>query len=427
MARKLVKESTTSAWDSGGASTDTYSGDCYIVFTVPANMGGVAVGLAPAAVTTGNLALIQHGLRFVAGSPVDVVELGVQRAVSTVPSTPGATGLIRSIGGVVTYYLPGWSYTSSVASSGSRSIDAVLYQFGDTVDEPSLVPTKSLAANSTWNWAAPGVANRMQSRDIFTWAGRARLYISATRVLQQVTLRDLYEPSSNDTHLYEFLGVSDAYQFNRAVYAAIQEVASLGGSFSGRVVINASIIEALVLMGQAAATLVIEAILRSKLTLGDSSNTYAREMLQYATNLDSGAVGRYQGFGFSGFCSVGMDTYGFKPDGLYLLGGDTDDGELMSALIDFAGENFGTMQGKRVESIYLGLSTDGQVFLRLVDDNLEDVTYRALPRKEVYRADMQRGLTSRFWRLRLELVEAQFAVLDNVEWVVAATGRRTTS
>lgn len=79
-----------------------------------------------------------------------------------------------------------------------------------------------------------------------------------------------------------------------------------------------------------------------------------------------------------------------------------------------------------MDNVFLGLSTYGQVFLRMTDDQNREVTYRAVQRGSEYRSNLQRGLSSRFWRMRLELVDASYADLDNVEWVTGATGRRTT-
>lgn len=53
-----------------------------------------------------------------------------------------------------------------------------------------------------------------------------------------------------------------------------------------------------------------------------STNTLG---LAYAA--DSGAVSQYTGFPFTSFVTIGGKLYGTTPDGLFLIGGDTDDGE----------------------------------------------------------------------------------------------------
>lgn len=80
------------------------------------------------------------------------------------------------------------------------------------------------------------------------------------------------------------------------------------------------------------------------MVFSDEATSVRGELLQYATNILTGAVTRYSGFGFAGFCAVGMDTYGWKTDGLYKVGAETDNGALISAIIDFAASDFDTTQ-----------------------------------------------------------------------------------
>lgn len=235
------------------------------------------------------------------------------------------------------------------------------------------------------------------------------------------------EEEMGDTAAPEVFALGDYYVVDPVLYAYLNSTLQIGTTIDLLLFIDAHLADHLALFDGADMVSIIQAVLTNRLEFSDSASNVSRMLLQYATNLASGAVGRYQGYEFEGFCRVGMQTYGYKRDGLYLLGADDDNGQLISALVDFAAENFATTQGKRLSNLYLGLSTDGQVFVRMTDDNDNDVTYLARQRKTEYRADMQQGKTSRFWRMRLEIVDATHASLDNVEWVAAATGRRTSS
>ncbi|MGS0735573.1 hypothetical protein ACVBEG_03205 [Pseudomonas sp. GG8] len=217
----------------------------------------------------------------------------------------------------------------------------------------------------------------------------------------------------------------DFYSVDRVLFALIHDGLSIGDSFDLLLSMDADLAEHLMLYSDSSATMLIQALLTNGIQVSNIASSAARTLLQYVTNLASGAVGRYQGYDFDGFCRIGMQTFGFKPNGLYRLGAPDDNGTLISALIDFAADSFGTTQGKRVGNVFLGLGTDGQVFVRTTEDNDIEMTYRAYQRKSEFRADMQRGRASRFWRMRIEIVDASFAELDNVEWALAATGRRT--
>lgn len=220
--------------------------------------------------------------------------------------------------------------------------------------------------------------------------------------------------------------VLDQYLYDPVLYALLSEHMSVGDLIEVIIALDASLLDTLVALDEADATSVLYALINSGITMSDDAASTRATLLQYATNLVTGAVSRYEGFDFQGFCSVGMDTYGWKSDGLYKVGAETDNGALISAMVDFAANDFDTAQRKRMDAVFFGLSTDGDMLAKVTDDNGDSVTYRVMPRGSEARANMQRGDSSRYWRVQLQIIDATYAELDNVEWVVGATGRRTT-
>ena len=220
--------------------------------------------------------------------------------------------------------------------------------------------------------------------------------------------------------------VLDQYLYDPVLYALLSENLSVGDLIEVLIALDASLLDTLVVLDEADATSVLYALISAGISVSDDAGATRSTLLQYATNLVTGAVTRYDGFDFHGFCSVGLDTYGWKADGLYKIGAETDDGELISALVDFAANDFDTAQRKRMDAVFFGLSTDGEMLAKVTDDNGDAVTYRVMPRGSEARANMQRGDSSRYWRVQLQIIDATYAELDNVEWVVGATGRRTT-
>lgn len=225
----------------------------------------------------------------------------------------------------------------------------------------------------------------------------------------------------------ELLAMADIYTVDPVLYAVLYEGLSVGEHLDVFLAIDASLIDYLVPSDRYDAAAILVALLRSSLHISDDIHRAKAEMLQYATNLATGAVGRYDGFGFSGFTRVGMHTYGWKRDGLYRIVDAEDSGECIQALVDFAAEDFDTTNRKSIRALFFGADTDGALYARLVDDNDRDTTYRVIPHGDTQRANPAQRPTSRFWRLRLEIVDATFADLDNVEWKAATTGRRTRS
>lgn len=377
MTNKLVKQSTAnSAWTAGGESVASVAGNLQASWTFVAGDVGALVGLAPAG-TTPAFAAVEHGILAQAGQLIQVVEAGVVVATSTTLFTADTTVLIQRVGTLVGYQVGNWSYQSSTASSGTKDLLAVLYAPGDAVEAATIAA---------------------YTQDIST------------------------------AQLGSTLTVSDTLLVEPILYGLLTNLLTLSSTASGGVEVTTLYTDYLAVLSSYTTVAEYTALLSSVLHLRDTAGVSAQGLLQYATSLAGGAVGRYQGFDFNGFCQVGMDTYAFKADGLYKLRQGDDNGVAISALVEFAAEALaGTMQS-RLEKFYYGLSTDGQVFVRVIDDSERETVYRARPiQNDMQMVKAAQGINSRYWRMRLELVDATFAQLTDVTWQATATGRRTNS
>lgn len=168
----------------------------------------------------------------------------------------------------------------------------------------------------------------------------------------------------------------------------------------------------------------VEMLAIERVAINSSTATAKKEAIQYAVNIATGALSVYQGFDFQGFAHVGQDTYGWKPDGLYRIGAELDDGELIQALVDFGTSDFGSSFVKRAEYAYLGVRTDGQCYLRVVMDEGTERVYRVRGNDNMRRAQMARGVSGRQLSLQLEVADASFVEVDCLELVIGATQRR---
>lgn len=376
MTNKLVKQTGAAVgWNAGGISVISLAGDLVVKFTMVAGSDWVLGGLAPAG-TTPTLAGVQHGFRAAEGGYLEVVESGVVKATTDVLFTTNTQVGIYRLGTTIYYAVDEWRYQSTVASSGAKSLLGVLYAPGDAIDVPSI---------------------------------------------------SSYVADISSASLEETLTASDGYYTDPYIYGGITDILTFSSAVGGAIEITAGLPEFLTVLDSTSPQLTLVAALTSTLAFTDTASASNQALLQYATNLVSGAVSRYNGFEFTGFCRVGMDTYGFKQDGLYKIGADTDDDAPITALIEFAAEALaGTMQSRLV-ALFYGLATDGQVFVRVIDDADREVVYRARNRQNQFRANPYQGINSRHWRMRLEVVDATYAELDTVEWVAASTNKRTTT
>lgn len=374
MTNKIVKQSTAdTAWTAGGESVLSVAGDLQAYWTFVAGDVGALVGLAPVG-TAPTYAGVEHGLLAQAGQLIQVVESGVVVATSTTNFTADTSVLIQRVGTLVGYQVGDWSYQSTTASSGTKDLLAVLYAPGDAVDAPSI-----------------------QS----------------------------YAQDLTAAQLSSSLAVGDELLTEDIIYGLLSDVLTLSSTADGAIEVTALYTDYLAALDAYSTLAEFTAMLSSTLSVHDSAGISANTLLQYATNMQTGAVGRYQGFDFSGFCRVGMFTYGYRADGLYLLRLGDDNGAPISAVVEMAAEALAATMQSRLEMLYFGLDTDGEVIVRMVSDDDREQFYRAQPvQPAVWRAKPALGVNSRYWRMRLEITNATAAQLENVEWLAIPTGRR---
>ena len=144
----------------------------------------------------------------------------------------------------------------------------------------------------------------------------------------------------------------------------------------------------------------------------------------WTVNADTGASTRYENYSFNSFATVGLRQFGVRKDGVYLLGGTSDAGQAIEAGVALGKHDFGTQALKHIAAVYAGVSTTGQLFLR-VGDGKNQYTYKA----RRVDADMRTqrfipggGLRANYFTFDL-VSEGDFE-LDNITFGVAVTKRR---
>lgn len=254
--------------------------------------------------------------------------------------------------------------------------------------------------------------------------GSSGPYASGGVRLPAIQAQGISSPAGNEVTTATRVTLGDFYYFQPTVFIMVKEGLGIGGTLELVFVFQEDLAEFLGIGDTASATFLLDLLIHSNLNVRDDVSQVKQDLAQYATNVATGGVTRYSNFGFKSFVKVGMRSFGLRSDGLYELTGDTDDGAFISGIVDFVTEDFGTAMRKRVSNIYVGLATDGQVFVKLTDDDGRDITYRASKHGSTAKVTPAKGISSRFWNMRLEIVDATYAEVDNIEWYVGATGRR---
>lgn len=288
----------------------------------------------------------------------------------------------------------------------------------------AVVPTPTLSAlslagttctlSASWPRLAAVVADRDVALLSATLPVRLSLFTSEPFLLPG-------ELDGSDVLISADRAVVDA-----ALLLLAMDTLGVASTASLTLVLELQAMDALTLAADTSLGQLVELLALEQVLVNGNVAATQRQALQYAVNALTGAPTRYQGFDFTAFVRVGGDTYGLRKDGLYRIGDVGDDGEVISALVDFGTTDFGDSHAKRMDMAYLGVRTDGQCFLRVGTGQAQERVYRVRGSEDTKRAKLSAGVVGRNWSLKLELVDVSFAELDSLELAVGLTQRRST-
>lgn len=233
-------------------------------------------------------------------------------------------------------------------------------------------------------------------------------------------------PAPGTYGVMEFAYFIDFLVTDPVFFGLVWETVELTDSATFVLIVDNSVFDSLVIDNTFTLSALIAAAINDRLIVNSSTSAARTAALQYAVNLSTGALTTYQGFDFVGFANTATAAFGWKADGVYRIGGDSDDGALRNALVAFGADSYDTNLKKHVPAAFLGLGTDGCAYLRMSGDGDCENVYRVIQRGDTCRANPHRGLSAREWNVTLEIVDASDAVLDNIEYAIEVTTRRWT-
>lgn len=233
----------------------------------------------------------------------------------------------------------------------------------------------------------------------------------------------VYDPDGE--YMLELVYLQPLLTTDNVAYVAWRERVGIGFDLIVSVFVEDLIYETLVVGDEMSQSQIMYEVLRSAVSIYNSGSLVDEVVLQYATNLVTGAASRYEGFEFNGFFNDGLDSYAYDESGVYrIVDGAGDDGEPLSAAIDFAAAGTDSSAEKYLTAAYFGIATDGQVYARVTTHDGREQLYKAVPGRGHHRAVAAKGITARYWNVRLELTDATFADLDSIEWDIPVATRR---
>lgn len=145
----------------------------------------------------------------------------------------------------------------------------------------------------------------------------------------------------------------------------------------------------------------------------------------YAINLKPGnkagvhEVTRYTGMPFTGIVRWRGDYYGWGPGGLYLIGGDTDDGAAISWAWNTGITNFGSRQMKAVRETFIHGRLGPSATAKVSIGEAADVSYAAVIERgrnaQAHRIKYGRGLKAEYWSFGLSDATGSAMEVDSMQ------------
>ncbi len=150
----------------------------------------------------------------------------------------------------------------------------------------------------------------------------------------------------------------------------------------------------------------------------------------WVMNTETTAMSWYDNFSFESIVSWKGRELAVGPDGIHELTGDSDNGQKIYSLVESGFTDFSVAQTKRLDSMYFGYTSDGQIAVKteVYESGSPPSTYLLeerdanAPRNS--RVTPGKGLWGRYWRLTITNVNgADFEVHDATVDIAVSTRR----
>ena len=147
-------------------------------------------------------------------------------------------------------------------------------------------------------------------------------------------------------------------------------------------------------------------------------------------NLETQAPYFYDNFAFTGFASQRGRQFAVGPDGLYELGGDTDEGRPIAARIETGLNDLGAALLKTVYAAYLGYAATAGLRLTATTGHSEGESMQNYTLAETAgattqaRIKMGKGVKARYWQFALANQAGGDFTIETLEVLPVVLGRR---
>lgn len=145
-------------------------------------------------------------------------------------------------------------------------------------------------------------------------------------------------------------------------------------------------------------------------------------------NTETGALSHYLNYPFNSFARFNGLLLGSSAEGLFVLGGDTDNDAIIQAAARVGIADFNTSFRKRAQRIYVGYRTDGNLLLRVITDetNARDYLLGTTNRTGLHGSHVRvgKGVEARYWQFELQNTDGAAFDMNAIELKIQRLSRR---
>jgi hypothetical protein len=147
----------------------------------------------------------------------------------------------------------------------------------------------------------------------------------------------------------------------------------------------------------------------------------------WVVNTRNETITRFTNFPFTQFATVGNKTYAIGADGLYLLGGETDNGAPIVWQFETGLSDLGRPGLKHIPYLYLDGIIDGSVEIVLLDDRNREFAYHYTAQRGgvhlKHRRKLGNGIRTTNMAFRIKSDTGAYIELDALEPEITVTQR----
>lgn len=145
----------------------------------------------------------------------------------------------------------------------------------------------------------------------------------------------------------------------------------------------------------------------------------AKTCIAIVMRLENQAVSQYDNYSFNSFCKIGDTYFGASSSAIYSLGGEDDNGTDIDAIFALVLSDWGVSNVKRIRKIYVGYETDGDITVKVKNDNDNErsytMEYNLYDRQNGNVVNVGRDGIGRYWLIRLDNVDGCDFAIDSIE------------